>query len=273
MQLYPSPALAPYILHYLILEDQVAGPLRHRFFPDGHPGIGFHVGDAFMQQDFLSKTPLKHPESFIYGQVNHHFDLISGKKIGMLIVVFRPFGLSGFMRMPAKLLANQTLSLSEIFPKSAAGLTDQVLSAGDHLERINAIESFFLNQLAAHPHNIQLAATCTKLIDSADKPLSVHSLASHLAVTERSLERAFDQHIGIPPKLYSRIARLQRYLKLRKTSPAMSLTALGYEAGYYDQAHFIKDFADLAGITPSQYDMNTNRLAVNLMQITDPGMV
>lgn len=273
MQLYPSPALAPYILHYLILEHHMVGPSRHRFFPDGHPGIGFHYGDAFQQQDFLSKTPLKHPESFIYGQVNHHFDLISGAKIGMLIVIFKPFGLSGFLKMPAKLLANQTLALSEIFPKSAPGLTDQVLSAGDHGKRISAIESFLLDQVAHNPHNVKLVAACTNKIDSADKPLSVRSLASDLAVTERSLERAFDQHIGISPKLYSRIARLQRYLKLRKTSPDMQLTALGYEAGYYDQAHFIKDFADLAGITPSQYDLSTNRLAVNLMQIAGSSII
>ncbi|SKB82835.1 helix-turn-helix transcriptional regulator [Dyadobacter psychrophilus] len=267
MQLYPSPALAPYILHYLILEDHVLQPSRHRFFPDGHPGIAFHFGDAFLQQDYLSKTPSKHPESFIYGQVNHHFDLISGTKIGMLIVVFKPFGLSGFMKMPAKLLANQTLALSEIFPNSAASLTDQVLSAANHPERIKRIESFLTSQLAGNPRDIRLVASSTNIIDNAAAPVSVRQLADDLAVSERSLERAFDQHIGISPKLYSRIARLQRYLKLRKTSPAMSLTALGYEAGYYDQAHFIKDFADLAGITPSQYDLSTNRLAVNLMQI------
>ncbi|MCE7064623.1 helix-turn-helix domain-containing protein [Dyadobacter sp. CY326] len=267
MQLYPSPALAPYILHYLILEDHAVEPSRHRFFPDGHPGIAFHFGDAFLQQDFNSKSSIKHPESFIYGQVNHHFDLTSGKKIGLLIVVFKPFGLSAFMKMPAKMLANQTLALSEIFPKSADRLTDQVLSGKDHQTRIRFIESFLIDQLTLQTQHIKLVTACATMIDNASSPIPIHVLAQNLATTERTLERAFDQHIGISPKLYSRIARLQRYLKLRKTSPTTSLTALGYEAGYYDQAHFIKDFADLAGITPTQYDQSKNRLAVNLMQL------
>ncbi|MCF2505779.1 helix-turn-helix domain-containing protein [Dyadobacter sp. CY107] len=273
MQLYPSPALTPYILHYLILEDHAVRPSRHRFFPDGHPGIAFHFGDAFLQQDFHTKAPIKHPESFIYGQVNHHFDLISGTKIGMLIVVFKPFGLSAFMKMPAKLLANQTLALAEIFPQTAGPLTDQVLGAQDHHARIEVIESFLMSQLAYNKHDIRLVTACTKMIDNACSPVPVRVLAEKLSVTERSLERAFDLHIGLSPKLYCRIARLQRYLKLRKNSPDMSLTVLGYEAGYYDQAHFIKDFSDLAGITPSQYDQNTNRLAVNLMQISVPSIV
>ena len=269
MQLYPSPALAPYILHYLILEDLAGQPSRHRFFPDGHPGIAFHFGDAFLQQDLTSKSPVKHPESFVYGQVNHHFDLISGTRIGMLIVVFKPSGLTAFTRIPAKLLANQTLALNEIFPASANTLTEQVLSARDHSNRIKVIENFLVNQLAANRHDLRLVTACTHMMDHAVSPVSVRSLADHLAISERSLERAFDLHIGISPKTYARIARLQRYLKLRKAYPKTSLTALGYEAGYYDQAHFIKDFTDLAGITPSQYDLSTNRLAVNLMQITN----
>jgi AraC-like DNA-binding protein len=271
MQLYPSQALAPYILHYLILEDQVMQPLTHRFFPDGHPGIAFHFGDAFLQQDLKSQFSSKHPESFIYGQVSRHFDLISGKKIGMLIVVFKPFGLAAFIKNPAKELANQTLSLSEIFPKSAEPLTEVVLSASNHKERIQAIESFLLKHLAGNNHNLRLSMACTRMIDDGCEQ-AINVLANELAVSERTLERAFDLHIGISPKQYSRIARLQRYLKLRKINPATPLTKLGYEAGYYDQAHFIKDFNDLAGLTPKQYDQHKNRLAVNLMQIsaTDP---
>ncbi|MCF0054088.1 helix-turn-helix domain-containing protein [Dyadobacter sp. LJ53] len=273
MQLYPSPALVPYILHYLILEDHAAQPSRHRFFPDGHPGMAFHFGDAFLQQDLHCKTPIQHPESFIYGQVNHHFDLISGARIGMLIVVFKSFGLSALMNMPAKLLANQTLALSEVFPRSADQLTDQVLAAPTHQARIHCIEAFLLSQLANHRRDNKLITACTQMIHNAVAPIPVRLLAENLAVTERSLERAFDLHIGISPKLYSRIARLQRYLKLRKASPDMTLTALCYEAGYYDQAHFIKDFGDLTGITPTQYDQSTNRLAINLMQINVPGSI
>jgi AraC-like DNA-binding protein len=50
----------------------------------------------------------------------------------------------------------------------------------------------------------------------------------------------------------------------------MSLTELAYTAGYYDQAHFIREFTNLVGITPSQYNANTQRLAVNVMLLATP---
>jgi AraC-like DNA-binding protein len=57
----------------------------------------------------------------------------------------------------------------------------------------------------------------------------------------------------VPPKLYSRIVRLNYALQLKGTRADLSWTDVTYEAGYFDQWHLVKDFKSLAGETPSGF--------------------
>jgi AraC-like DNA-binding protein len=70
-------------------------------------------------------------------------------------------------------------------------------------------------------------------------------------VTSRHLRRAFAEHIGIGPKDFARTVRLQRAVRLSRTSQDWSRIAA--EAGYYDQAHLIADFHELVGVTPGAF--------------------
>lgn len=267
MQLYPSAVLAPYISHYLIIENNLSKESVHRFFPDGHPGMIFNYGDIFSQEFNDRGTLHRLPQSMVYGQVNRHFNLVSGKKIGLLIVVFKPFGLSVFTKITSRELTNQTTSTQDIFGNDAEFLTEQVVLGKCHSERIQYIENFLIKFLDFNLMHLSLVKACINKLDFTKGQTSVALLTKELSVSERTLERAFDSLVGISPKQYGRVIRLQQYLKLRQHKPDQHLTTLGYEAGYYDQAHFIREFYDLAGLTPKQYDKNTNRLAVNLMQL------
>jgi len=81
------------------------------------------------------------------------------------------------------------------------------------------------------------------------------------------LERQFRAHVGLTPKQFLRTMRFQYLLKCIQQTPDTSLTRLAYETGYYDQAHFIHEFKQLAGITPTQYLTQTRLLAINFMQL------
>jgi len=45
------------------------------------------------------------------------------------------------------------------------------------------------------------------------------------------------------------------------------LTGVAYESGYFDQAHFIKDFKKFTGVTPQQYHEEVRPLALNFLQL------
>jgi transcriptional regulator GlxA family with amidase domain len=91
--------------------------------------------------------------------------------------------------------------------------------------------------------------------------LGVSQLADKLNIHRRNLERRFETAVGMSPKQLSRIVRLQSTLKLLEQKKYSNLTSLAYESGYYDQAHFIKDFREFTGISPKSFFANNLRLS------------
>ncbi|MBC8082760.1 MAG: AraC family transcriptional regulator [Hymenobacter sp.] len=72
-----------------------------------------------------------------------------------------------------------------------------------------------------------------------------------LGISGRYLERLFGQAVGVSPKYFCRIIRFQQTFRwLERTD---SLTAVAATCGYYDQAHFIRDFRHFTGTTPSAF--------------------
>ena len=92
------------------------------------------------------------------------------------------------------------------------------------------------------------------LVDSSGGQVSVEALAKEAHVSNRTLERIFNQNVGIPPKEFLRIVRFQEVFKRLRNTDASdeSLLRIAYELGYYDHAHLTNEFKKYAGILPSQ---------------------
>jgi len=89
-------------------------------------------------------------------------------------------------------------------------------------------------------------------------------------VGERWLERAFARHVGYGPKMLARVVRFQHAVALLDAGPPLSWSALAYEAGFADQAHLVREFRALAGLTPG--DFAAERRDVGFVQYEDaPG--
>jgi AraC-like DNA-binding protein len=84
--------------------------------------------------------------------------------------------------------------------------------------------------------------------------VSLRELASRLGVSHKQMLARFDCRVGLTPKLTSRIFRFQKALaaaNTAKTTPDWS--DLAVDCGYFDQAHLIHEFQQLAGLTPAKY--------------------
>ena len=75
--------------------------------------------------------------------------------------------------------------------------------------------------------------------------------ARTLGLGERQLERLFAAEVGIGPKTFARVARLERALTLMGGT-ARGQAALATAAGYADESHLIREFRALALATPAE---------------------
>ncbi|MFP2912284.1 helix-turn-helix transcriptional regulator [Pyxidicoccus sp. 3LFB2] len=91
------------------------------------------------------------------------------------------------------------------------------------------------------------------VIEEARGQVSVRDLAQVMGVGERQVERRFLAAVGLSPKVLCRIARLQHALTLLRGPCRPEGAELALAAGYFDQAHQVREFRALTGLTPGAY--------------------
>jgi len=93
-------------------------------------------------------------------------------------------------------------------------------------------------------------------ICAAAGAIRVGQIARDLRVSQDTLEKRFRRVVGASPKQFASIVRLRRAVELSRETT--TLTALAQDAGYYDQAHFIRDFRAVTGDAPGHFFLNAS---------------
>lgn len=89
----------------------------------------------------------------------------------------------------------------------------------------------------------------------------IENIARRLDLTERHLERLFREQVGVAPKQLARIVRARSARDVIRKSPGIELSAVAYELGYSDQAHFTREFKAIIGLAPADYRRRLKRSA------------
>jgi len=89
--------------------------------------------------------------------------------------------------------------------------------------------------------------------------ISTAQLATSFHLTIRTLERLFSKYAGINPKWVIKIFRFHDVVERIAGGTAINWSQLATDLGYFDQAHFIKDFRMMMGKTPQEYALECNK--------------
>ncbi|HEX7846363.1 MAG TPA: helix-turn-helix transcriptional regulator [Chitinophagaceae bacterium] len=257
----PSADLQSFVKCFWTLEDEASeNPVTQRVLPDGCMEMIFHYGDLYRQY-FEDGSSIIQPRSFIYGQITKYLEIAPTGKSGIISARFFPDGLTPFIDIAVTDLTDSAVSLGQLFGDKGRILEEKVLSATTSTERIKIIEEFLLARLAEPKAIDNITKACVEVIVHSQGQLDVAELADKMNIHRRNIERRFTSAIGMSPKQLSRVVRLQATLKMLEQKNFTSLTSLAYENGYYDQAHFIKDFKEFTGMSPKSFYADSLRFA------------
>jgi AraC-like DNA-binding protein len=266
MQIKPTSAISGIVRHFLVIESDRQATLR--IFSDGNTGIVFNYGDPLFYQTEQQRGPAMLPASFLYGQLDGYQNVWANGKIRLLIAVLYPFGAAALFKIPASELRNQILSCEHFYGRHAEFLADEIAVSETIPDKIRVTERFLMFQLQNASAGNKLVTQAISLIQAHHGLVPVNRLADLTGTTERQLQRKFEEHIGISPKRYAGITRMQYALKVLRRKPAdLSFAGIACESGFFDQAHLIREMKNLSGLTPVQYLSPQNILAANLIQI------
>ena len=107
------------------------------------------------------------------------------------------------------------------------------------------------------------ARPAVRLLLEARGAARIADVARSLGWSRRRIERVFSRELGIRPKLFARIVRLNAVLAGLDAAERASAVDMALDAGYFDQAHLLRDFRVLAGRTPRQGRERDGELARN----------
>jgi AraC-like DNA-binding protein len=82
---------------------------------------------------------------------------------------------------------------------------------------------------------------------------SIAAVSHSLGVSHKQFIEQFRREVGLTPKLFCRIRRFQEVLSRIHAQKSVNWADVACSCGYFDQAHFVKDFLAFAGVNPAAY--------------------
>jgi AraC-like DNA-binding protein len=169
-------------------------------------------------------------------------------------VSFKPGGGFPFLPMPAGELQNLQVPLEAVWSAAQArALSEELVEACTPVRKFHVIEraltAVVRNRFAPHPA-VRYAVAA---LGHASHPRSISSIVDRVGISQRRFIELFRNEVGVTPKAYARVQRFQQVLASIEHATEVDWTEVALSCGYFDQAHFVHDFREFAGVTPSIY--------------------
>jgi AraC-like DNA-binding protein len=169
----------------------------------------------------------------------------------LLLIQLSPYGLYQITRQSQAEFADKRLSLADIDNELFNSLHQAFVTSKTATDLVNTCERILYRRMEKHVVSDALLLA-TKVISDSHGQVQVKEVARQSSYSERQLNRLFLTQIGMNIKNYARLTRFNYVLKHIQKSPCF-FAALSQQAGYFDQAHFDKDFKSISGVTPQKY--------------------
>ena len=165
---------------------------------------------------------------------------------------FRPGGTWPLFGVAGDELSNQHIGLTDLWSE-AGSLRDRILCAPSPQSRLQILADSLTAQLASCGQQHPAVALALRHLHHAPQLATVEELSREAGISTRRLARLFSIEVGLTPKLYARVLRFNRVVESVYNSSSIDWTELAVRCGYFDQAHFIRDFKAFSGLTPGDY--------------------
>lgn len=260
----PPPELRPYVSAYWGFEERSSTAV-HRLevpYPAVIVMIGFEgavrIAPASSDPDRASSHA-----SFVAGlhasaARTAHDGYLHGVELALT-----PIGARRVFGLPMHELASRAVSLDEVLGAEAARLAEELHAAGTWPARFELLGRELGRRLDAAPARQEIQWAWNRLTATAGRA-RVGGLAQDLGWSRKRLAKEFREHVGLPPKTAARLLRFARAVDRVRGGGDPDLGEIAYRCGYYDQAHFNRDFREFAGVTPTAF--------VRRLSPDDPGV-
>jgi AraC-like DNA-binding protein len=253
----PRPPLSYFVENLWFYRDLEVDHTKEKLLPDASVELIIDLGDG-AKKLYDRRDTLKYAgynRCWISGMQRRF--LIIGAECGssMMGAHFRTGGAAPFFGFPISELTGSVVELDLIWKREILSLRERLLEAESIEAKFDLLEAYLVAKAQSRLQPDRAVSTALETLQTWPA-LPLRELALRLGLSHKQMLARFDGRVGLTPKFTSRLFRFRKSLAAAHPASTPDWSDIAAHCGYYDQAHFIHEFQEFAGMTPSEYHHN-----------------
>ena len=251
----PKPPLSKFVDSFWLYEGYEPEHKTERILPTGTLELVINL-----RQNELRFYDAERPENcsrlsgaVVSGASGRGFAPDTAEEAFIIGVHFKPGGAFPFLGLPAGDLADTHVDLETLWGPSAGRLRERLCEARTSAERFQLLQEALLSRLCHGVEQHYSVSAALEMFGKNQAGPRVREAAKYLGLSQRRFIQVFKAEVGITPKLFSRIQRFQQTRTFIQHNPSINWADLAVDLGYFDQSHFIREFLEFSGLSPTDY--------------------
>ena len=246
--------LSKYLVDIIYHRDFQPAHNKDRYLPDGTINIVFEFTGT-PKYIYKKDTDQKIQEcrDVWFSGVQKNFLTISSESEEMMVIVFKPGAGFPLLSKSVSEYTDKVIQAEEVFGLSIKKLHTSLKSIEKAEDKFQVIENWLEEQLSEDDFYTNIIQYAIDAIENSPTQINLSELSDKLGYSQKQFIQLFKKYVGITPKQFHRIVRFNEILTAVENKEEISWTIIAADCGYFDQAHFIKDFQSFSGINPKKY--------------------
>jgi AraC-like DNA-binding protein len=177
---------------------------------------------------------------------------------------FKPEGVYNVFGVPSSLFKSTYENMADVLGNEFISLCEELCNTPSISQKINVVSLYLNRRIEQSRKAFTYVNRAAELIRSRQGMIMMDELSDLACISTRQLERGFVGSVGISPKFYMRLNRLNAVQRKLEENNRLSLTGISHYFGFSDQAHFIREFKNFTGIAPKGFMKNRETFIVNV---------
>lgn len=260
----PVAGLSPYVSSFWEGDFNVNRDalLTQRVVPNGFLEIIIHVTPLHCEL-FKNGGWSQSPDHTIIGLHTEPYVVKFNDTVKVFGIRLKPEGIYNLFSIPSSLFRATYEDMENVLGREFKTLCDRIRHALTLDDRLNLASQYLINSLHKNRIRYNYINRAAEVIRNRKGSILMDELSDEACISRRQLEREFSDKLGITPKQYMRISRLNEVHRQLESNYVLNLTSISHHCGYADQAHFIREFKNFTGYSPTIFLKNREEFIIN----------
>ncbi len=228
---------------------------KERFLPDGTTNLVFDLQDGPKHIYDNDSLTVKQPctEAWFSGMQTRYLTISSGKDAEMLVCTFSAGGALPYVQRSLYDFKDKVVHARSVFGDTVMDLRNRLREPCDPQEKFELVEQWLSARATDDTFSQKVISPFIRLIQRSPEQIDLNHAARQSGYSQKQFIHLFKKYVGLTPKQYHRIVRFNEILNRIHGKQKMEWAHVASACGYFDQAHFIRDFQAFSGLNPTTY--------------------